>query len=577
MTRHFLWLVLTGARNRVRRQLRRLRNPRYAIALVLGVAYFAFIFGGFQDPGSRGEVGDMTLTAARLIGPLFLTIITAWWWLWGGHRSGILLTPAEAHLLLPAPLSRREIIRYKIMNAQAGILFSALMGSLLARGSGVSFPLLFLSLWTMIATLHMHQIAASLVHAAAGEQGRSGVRRQLVPLLLFGAALITMLFAITRAVAQIRAASGIDDAMSRLVAVLSEPGPRIVLAPFRLLLAPTVAPTLAEWVPAFGGALLLLVLHYIWVQRTDAAFEEVAAEEGAKQATREAAVRTGGLTRLHFTSTDRPKTLARPWLPIPPAGRPAYAIVWKNALLAQRSARLLTILLPMVGLMLVMLLVSDEGSLVERGGELGFGLLVFAGLITIAGPLAARFDLRLDLGYIDLLRTYPLPGRDLVTAGIATSTAAICLAQLTLAVPGVLLITFAGKLAPGYAVLAVIGLLIASPVINGLAVAIQNAIALLYPGWSKIGDSNAAGIEAVGQNLLVLIGTLVFIALSLLPALIVGGVVGGVLSLSLGPWAIAPGALAAVAVIAGEVVLGVIWLGRLYDSTDPVEAGLLMR
>ena len=577
MTRHFAYLVLHSGRNSVLRQLRRLRNPRYAIALLFGLAYFFFIFGGFQDADTQREISGITLTGARMLGPVFIGLVAAWWWLWGGHRHGVLLSPAETHLLLPAPVTRRELIRYKLMNAQVGILFSALMGSLLTRGAGVPFPLRLLSIWVMIATLHMHQVAASLVHASAQEQGRHGVRRQLVPLVLFSAAFLTLLVSLGRAVAQVRTAGSVDDAMARLVAVLSEPGPSVALAPFRLLLAPTVAPGAAEWAPAFAGAVLVLLLHYVWVQRTDAAFEEVAAEEGARQAIRETAVRTGGLARLRFTSVDRPKTLARPWLPLRPTGRAAYAVTWKNVVLAQRSVRVMGVVLPLIALVAMIIIVNDAPSLAERARVAGFVLLSFAGLATLGGPIAIRLDLRIDLRYIDLLRTYPVPGRDLVAAGMLATTAVIVLMQVVLAGAGLVLVTLSGWLSPLVAAGVMAAVVVAGPVIAALGVAIQNAIVLLYPGWSRIGDVRSGGIESVGQGVLTFIGALVMLLLALIPPAIAAALVGGILSLALGAWAILPGAVAGLAVVAGETVLGVLWLGRLYDTTDPVEAGLLTR
>jgi ABC-2 type transport system permease protein len=577
MTRHFAYLVLRSGRNSVMRQLRRLRNPRYAIALLFGLAYFFFIFGGLQDDEMRREISGVTLTGARMLGPVFIGLVAAWWWLWGGHRHGVLLSPAETHLLLPAPVTRRQLIRYKIMSAQVGILFSALMGSLLTRGAGMPFPLRFLSLWVMIATLYMHQVAASLVHASAQEQGREGVRRQWIPLVLFSAAFVTLLASLARAVAQVRTAGSVDDAMGRLVAVLGEPGPSIALAPFRLLLAPTVAASAAEWAPAFAGAVVVLLLHYVWVQRTDAAFEEVAAEEGARQAIRENAVRTGGLARLRFTSVDRPKTLAKPWLPLSPTGRAAYAVTWKNVVLAQRSVRIMGIILPLIALVTMVFVINDAPTTAERARVAGFMLLVFAGLATLAGPIAVRLDLRVDLRYIDLLRTYPVPGRDLVAAGMLATTSVIVLGQILLAGVGLVLLTFSGWLSPLVAAGAMAGVLVAGPIVVALGVAIQNAIVLLYPGWSRIGDVRSGGVESVGQGVLTLIGALVLLVLALVPPVIAAALVGGILSLALGAWAVVPGAVAALLVVAGETVLGVLWLGRLYDTTDPVEAGLLMR
>ena len=54
------------------------------------------------------------------------------------------------------------------------------------RGTGLPWILRLLSVGVLLATLHLHQIAASLVHAAADEHGRQGLRRNIVPLTLFG-------------------------------------------------------------------------------------------------------------------------------------------------------------------------------------------------------------------------------------------------------------------------------------------------------------------------------------------------------------------------------------------------------
>lgn len=66
----FLDLILCSGRNRVRLQPRRLREPRYAVATVAGLLYFAFI-GGRCGPivvlaavGTAALLGECLLVGA---------------------------------------------------------------------------------------------------------------------------------------------------------------------------------------------------------------------------------------------------------------------------------------------------------------------------------------------------------------------------------------------------------------------------------------------------------------------------------------------------------------------------------
>jgi ABC-2 type transport system permease protein len=573
VTRHFLYFTVCSARNRLFRQLRRLRTPRYGLAALAGLAYFYFIFGGWNAPSAGAP--DY-LGAARAVGPLILGLLAAWWWLWGGHRRGLVLTPEETHLLVPAPIRRRDIVRFKIMQAQIPIFFSALLGALLTRASVLPWPLRFLSLWVMLATLHQHQIAASLVHAAAEGHGRGALRRHRVPLIIVTLALVALAAAVVRAAIEIRAASSIEFAFSRLVGIMAEPAPRIALAPFRLLLDPLLAASFAAWLPAFLIALAVLGGHYLWLQRTDAAFEESAALQGEQAAARIAAVRSGGLSRLRFSRLDRPARLSRPLLNLPPVGQPAYAVFWKNIVYMQRAIRPLTVLVAvaaMLALMTPALLSSGTPQQALHRG--GLALLLLSGVAAVVGPLVIRNDLRMDLPHSEALRTYPLRGRDLVVAEISAAVMSITVVQLPLAIAGVVALTAAGTLSPVYGLLALLLAVTVLPPLCALAVAIQNTLVLLYPGWVRVGEHGSGGMEAIGQNLLTLVGSLLLLALCAIPPLLVAGAVGGPLVLLSTTLAVPAALLAAAAAVSAEVWLLSRWLGRLYDRTDPVAAGLL--
>ena len=136
MTGHFAYFIGCTIRNKLVRQVRRLRSPRYAIAALLGALYFFFIFGGWAVDE---DMGATWVRMGRSIAPLMIALFASWWWLWGGHRHGLALTPAETHLLLTAPLKRAQLIRFKIMQAQPAILFSAVIATAMS-GSGKSMP-----------------------------------------------------------------------------------------------------------------------------------------------------------------------------------------------------------------------------------------------------------------------------------------------------------------------------------------------------------------------------------------------------------------------------------------------------
>jgi hypothetical protein len=112
------------------------------------------------------------------------------------------------------------------------------------------------------------------------------------------------------------------------------------------------------------------------------------------------------------------------------------------------------------------------------------------------------------------------------------------------------------------------------PAINLLGMLIQNGAALLYPAWVHLGSGRAAGVEALGQNLLMVIAFVALLSVTLLLPVTIGGGLYLLLRSGIGDWALIPAALAALGIMAFEAALMLDWLGGIFERTDPSAAGI---
>ena len=183
MIRVFGYLVWRSAYNRIRRQLRHLRSPRYLAALLLGTAYIWFMIVGQRSGPAAGELPDPRVL--ELVGALALLGAVAWGWVFGVERRVLAFTPAEVTFLFPGPVSRRGLIQFKLLHSQLLILFNALLWTLILSRErfGVSPWLRAISIWVLLTTLSFHRLGASFVRTSLSEHGRLAVRHRIVSLV----------------------------------------------------------------------------------------------------------------------------------------------------------------------------------------------------------------------------------------------------------------------------------------------------------------------------------------------------------------------------------------------------------
>jgi ABC-2 type transport system permease protein len=569
--RVFAYLARRTAYNRVSRQIRQLRSPRYLAALVFGLAYL-WVVAVEQRP----QPAPAAVVGARwveLLGAFGVVGAVLWGWIFGVERRVLSFTPAEVTFLFSGPVPRRGLVQYKLLRNQLLILFNSLLWTLiLARERfGASPWLRALSIWVLLTTISFHRLGASFVRTSLLEHGRIALRHRVVSLVVLGAAVIAIVWSAQDALPTLAAgwAAGPTAFLDALAEAAAEPLPRVVLEPFRLLIRPLAAHSFAEWVRAMGPALVLLALHYIWVIRADTAFEEAAAETSLLHA-RQVSARSGAAALPNLAHRRLP-----PLFRLAPLGWRGGALLWKNLLAVVRTRRARNMALAFVvgAVAAAALSFRGDGTVAEIAGWLA---TTWAALSLVIGPQWIRNDLRSDLLKLDLLRSYPLPGRSVVAAETAASTLVLTGMQLGLLLIAYIAFIGVPDLDPPLdlrtAVLAAAAVCL--PGINFLGMLIHNGTALLFPAWVHLGGNRPGGVEALGQNMLMIVAYAALLAMALAAPVAIAAALGILLQGSLGWWAAVPAALVLLVGIAAESVVLVRRLGRVFERMEPV-AGVM--
>lgn len=566
MIRVFGYLVWRSLYNRIASQLRRLRSPRYLVAMLVGLAYLWFV-AVQQRPASTGA-GGATRAWIELFGALAAAGAVAWAWIFGVERRVLAFSPAEVSFLFPGPVTRRQLIQFKLLRSQLLILLNALLWTLLLSRErlGASPWLRVLSFWILLTTLSFHRLGASFVRTSLLEHGRFGLKHRIVSLGIVALALLALAWSIWTALPGFANVT-IEDLPGAIRRGISRPIPLALLAPFRVMVRPLFVATTGEWLRAVGPALLLLALHYVWVVRSDTAFEEAAAETALRRA------RTRGSGQRRAPPVAFRKLPAQ--FELAPAGGPIGAILWKNLVSVFRTRRLrsATVALAAVAVVVATLSFNPQNTLAQIAG---WFVGIWAGLMLVVGPQWIRNDLRSDLLKLDVLRSYPVRGASVVAAEVAASTSVLTIIQLTLLVLAYLAFLGNRTVEPDLAgrTLLLVAAAIHLPAINYMGMLIQNGAALLYPAWVHLGPGRPGGVEALGQNMLMIVAFLVVLAITLLFPVGAGGGLFLILRPWLAWWSVLPASLLGLVLIGIEARLAVEWLGRIFEMIDPPTAGI---
>jgi ABC-2 type transport system permease protein len=564
VTGAFWFLIRTSARNRVIARLKRLSNPWYAVAALAGVAYFGLIIWG-RSQGAELAGAAPARSPFELLAPLLLAGAVISTWIDATDLTALSFTQAEVAFLFTAPVTRRQLIRYKLARMQMPIVISALLFSVLfgRRNSPIPNVLVALAYCVVFSTIGLHRLGAALTRVSAYRYGNRAKRRGWFG-VMFAAVLSAVMILQLIPVAGSARGAGTPIALFERIGEAVSTGPaRIVLYPFHALSAPVFAHTVSAWATGILFALAILALHYWWVLGANVVFEEAAAEVSERQARRIETMRRR--QREVVPATSRGARV----LPLPATGRPAVAIIWKNLMVLVRTWTIGSLVRPLLiaGVVSVpmMRMARDPAQVVAIVAA------YIALMLLLVGAQSMRNDLRNDLLNLPLLKTAPLRGRDIVIAEVVSSAAPLAAVQFALLVVSAVALALSPHPSPLSVELRAV-LLVVAPfallALNGAMLTLANGVVVLFPAWMRLGPNAAGGVEMMGQAMFGVLGMLiVFLLLLVLPAaavLATALLVSASTALTVGV-----GSLLSALVLLAETYGIAHWIGRAFERLEP--------
>jgi ABC-2 type transport system permease protein len=593
-----LYLRLTTLRNLVAHRLGRLRKPKYLLGAGFAVAYFYyFVFRRVGMMGAASAIGGQDAQAAGMLAAGFICaalclvgiVRVAYAWIAPPEKPGLAFTEAEIAFLFPAPISHKALINYRLLSAQVGILFSAILITVVFNRSGYlggHRALHAVGWWVVLSTIDLHVNGTNLTLGYLREKSAHFKLWRLAAVTAIVMYLLAVYRTVIGPVDAFVSGSGARAGMTGLFNALHESTAfHWATLPFRIILGPYLATTYLDFAIALGPALAVLGLHYWWVSSSQVRFEEGSIAIAARRAAMRGAMQRGESLKLG----GKAKALPGPF-PLPPLGAPEVAFLWKN-LLSLRSTMFSRRSLGIVIGIGVWAYFGVQPLMRARGlshgnDAIGFIVLalcaIVAGYTLILGPQIARQDLRNDLPNADLLKTYPMEGWRLALGELLAPTAILTAIIWVTILAAAAAFDTGGRvewLTSGMRATLVLCLGLTTPILCIIQLIVPNTLMVLMPAWYQSSRTRGGGVEMFGQRLMFGLLQLMFALLVIVPAagaaaLILGAAFGWNLFLSgiglhISPSpAVVLATIAAVLILASEAAVGLWFLGERFERFD---------
>ena len=555
LLRALLYLRLTSLANLVRSRLLRLRQPKYLLGAIAGAAYVWFFF--IRGLGPRSNSQSLALAfgdgRAEIFAAIILSIFILLIWVLPSDAPGLSFSEPEVAFLFPAPLSRAQLIHYKLLDGLVTSLLGAIFFAVVSTGlrhGWLEALRHFGAWWVLNANLALHQSVAAFAISRLSAHGVNQAWRRAI-VLVWAFALIGIV----------------------LVFLFSHRADSIawMLWPARLVVRPFLVDHAGLYVLALLPPLGLLALQYFTVHRLAAPFEEASIVRAQKTAEVVANLRAGKAVHLGGV-----KQRARPDpFRLGPRLPAEFALLWKNLLVApsylNRKVFLGAIVLVAGGLAWLRGQPQIDGPKIAMA--IGIIALVLLAYLLLFGPQLARFDLRGDLLHADMLKAWPLPGWRVVLGGLLAPTLLLSgIAWVFVFTAAVGLAPTAGKaiwLTPQLRLAAVAAITVILPALCALQLLVPNGATLLFPAWAQTGRASTGGMDVMGQRMIFFVGQFICLLLALLPAVLAGGSTIFLTQWLIGaPAAVLLAALPVLVILLVELWLGLHWVGLKFEALD---------
>ncbi len=223
MSDAFLYLAACSMRNRFYARLRRLREPRYFIGLTVGMAYVGLVLtrpapAGYAGGLPRLDDASLVLGVLGAAGLLMATAVA--WILPGSGRPALTFSKADVQFLFTAPVSRRQLLHYKVLRSQAGAMLGSALVTLVFRprtfAQGWTF---FLGMLLVMATVNLHLTGVSLRRESLRAHGTAALARQWIPVAIVLGAVTVVGASVVFYWSSLSVVSSVDEFLAAIQAI----------------------------------------------------------------------------------------------------------------------------------------------------------------------------------------------------------------------------------------------------------------------------------------------------------------------------------------------------------------------